>query len=271
MLARRKQGKKPGRLLSFEGGLATLIGRLTTVLGDCVHPNTAVRSIERRSSGWRVVTTTGAIFDADHVVLAVSARVAADIVGDVDTSLASHLREIPFSGVSVVALAYAPTDIPRALDGYGYLVTRPEGLATLGVVWESSLFPARAPEGMALLRVVLGGARRPELANMSTDAVTSIACDELRHVMRITADPVHVWSFRWPGAIAQYTVGHRDRMKAVRDRLASHDGLEVVGTSYDGVSFNHAVAAGRKLGRALAVRCVSHSQAGALDPAILGD
>jgi len=269
MLARRKQGKGPGRLLSFEGGLATLIDRLTTALGDCVHANTAVRTIERRPSGWRVVTTSGATFDADHVVLAVSARVAAGIVGDADAALASHLREIPFSGVSVVALAYSLADIPRPLDGYGYLVTKPEGLATLGVVWESSLFPARAPEGMALLRVVLGGARRPGLADMSTEAVGSIARDELRHVMRVTADPVHVWSFRWPGAIAQYTVGHRDRMKAIRDRLATHDGLEVVGTSYDGVSFNHAIAAGRKLGRALAVRCVSHTEAGKLDPAIL--
>jgi oxygen-dependent protoporphyrinogen oxidase len=257
MFARRKQGKGPGRLLSFEGGLATLIDRLTADLGDCVRTNTAARTLQKRAAGWRVVTMSGETIDADHIVLATSARVASGLLRDVDAALAGRLHEIPFSGVSVVALAYPLRDIPRTLDGYGYLVTRPEGLATLGVVWESSLFPARAPEGMGLLRIVLGGARRPDLAGMATDAVVAIARDELRHVMKITADPAHAWAFRWPGAIAQYTVGHAERMKAIRESLAAHDGLDVVGTSYDGVSFNHAIAAGRALGRSLAVRCAS--------------
>jgi oxygen-dependent protoporphyrinogen oxidase len=151
-----------------------------------------------------------------------------------------------------VALAYRVQDIPRALDGYGYLVTRHEQLATLGVVWESSLFPGRAPEGFGLLRAVLGGARRPDIANLDEAAVRAVAQDDLRRVMGITAAPARVWTFRWPQAIAQYTVGHADRIAAIRSRLSTHDGLTVCGTSYDGVSFNQAIAAGRAHARSIA-------------------
>jgi len=47
-------------------------------------------------------------------------------------------------------------------------------------------------------------------------------------------------------------VGHLDRVAAIRHGLGRHPGLTVCGTSYDGTSFNHAVAAGTRAGRDLA-------------------
>jgi oxygen-dependent protoporphyrinogen oxidase len=271
LIARRKRGTGPARLLSFTGGLATLVDALTTRLGGAVHANTTVVAIERRGRRWRVTTDRGGTFEADRLVLAVSSRVAADLAIGFDPDLAEALQRIPSSGVNLVALAYRTADVPRDLDGYGYLVTRPEQLATLGVVWESSLFPRRAPEGMALLRVFLGGARRPDVARLGEAAALAIARDELQRVMGIVAEPARTWSFRWPGAIAQYTVGHAERIAAIRERLARHEGLEVCGTSYDGVSFNHAVAAGRKLGRAMAraaAEAPASAPAAAAEPAV---
>lgn len=252
MLARRKNGKGPSKLYSFTGGLATFIDALTTSLGASVRAETGVRSIEPRGQRWVVTTDRGEAIDADHVVLAVSARAAGPLVSGCDRALADALTAIPYSSVNLVALAYRTADIPRSLDGYGYLVTRPEGLSTLGNVWESSLFPGRAPEGLALLRIFLGGARRPAAAALDSAEAAALARRELQTVMGITAAPARTWTFHWPNAIAQYNVGHADRLSAIRARLADHPGLDVCGTSYDGVSFNQALASGVKLGRALA-------------------
>jgi len=100
-----------------------------------------------------------------------------------------------------------------------------------------------------LLRVVLGGARRPDVATLDGESAQALAREELARVLGVTADPIRAWRFHWPSAIAQYTVGHADRLAAIRRALARHDGLDVCGTSYDGVSFNHAIAAGRKTAR----------------------
>ncbi|MBP1636451.1 MAG: protoporphyrinogen oxidase [Acidobacteria bacterium] len=253
MIARRKTGPGGSRLLSFDGGLRTLTEALAGRLGDVVRPETAVQSIGRQPSGWRAVTNRGA-FDADEILLAGAARASARLVADLDPELAAALDAIPYSGVSLVALAYEVGDVPRELDGYGYLVTRPERLATLGVVWESSLFPGRAPEGMALLRVFLGGARQPGIVAESEAAALAIAREELRRVMGIEAPPARSWVFRWPQAIAQYTVGHLERVAAIRGRVQRHPGLTVCGASYDGVAFNNAIVSGRKAARALAAR-----------------
>jgi len=176
------------------------------------------------------------------------------MVSPLDPSLAGLLGSIAYEGIAVVALGYDLADIPRDLNGYGYLVTRPEGLATLGVVWESSLFPRRAADGTALLRVFLGGARRRDIVGAPHSVLIETARRELAAVMGIRADPRHTSVFAWPKAIAQYTVGHIQRRDEIRARLERHPRLTVCGTSYDGVSFNHAVKSGRAAAHALATR-----------------
>jgi oxygen-dependent protoporphyrinogen oxidase len=255
MLARRRRrtGRRgPSRLFSFDRGLSTLVSSLTGRLGSGVHTQTRVEGLARAGSRWRVATDRGDTIHADRVVLAVSSRAASAIVQPVDAELSMLLSRIPFSGLTVAGLAYRVADVPRPLDGYGYLVTRRERMATLGVVWESSLFPGRAPEGMVLLRAFLGGARRPDLASIDATGALALARQELGQVLGISAAPARTWTFHWPAAIAQYTVGHLDRVAAIRARLLQHGGLTVCGTSYDGTSFNQAIAAGRRAGRALA-------------------
>jgi oxygen-dependent protoporphyrinogen oxidase len=254
MIARRRRGAGRARLLSFDGGLSTLTREIAGRLGARVRTGSSVGSIARVGAGWRLALADGGVLEADRVVLAVSARVAASLVAGVDKELSVALGGIPLSGVNLVALAFDVSDVPRPLDGSGYLVARSEQLATLGVAWESSLFPGRAPAGMALLRVFLGGARRPAASHLEPPDATDLARRELRRVLDIQAAPKRAWTFRWPDAIAQYTVGHLDRVAAIRDRLRRHEGLEVCGTSYDGVSFNHAIACGRRCARSLAAR-----------------
>ena len=252
MFARRGQRTGPSKLLSFDEGMGVLATTLADQLGPVLHSHARVQAIDRMGAIWHVALENGELIEADHVVLAAPARAAAPMVRRHDPDLAATLNDVEYSGLGVVALGYRTADVPRALDGYGYLVTKAEGLATLGVVWESSLFPGRAAADTALLRVFLGGARRPEVVDLSPQKLEERARAELATVMGIAADPRHVSVFRWPRAIAQYTVGHDERRATIRHQVQRHPGLHVCGTSYDGVSFNHAVRSGRIMAHELA-------------------
>ncbi len=206
---------RPSKLLSFDQGMGVLISALARRLGPAISTGSPVRSLARRDGGWQLATTAGEVIAADHVVLAVPARHAAPIIEPLDGALSAALTAFEYAGLVVVALAYRAADVPRPLDGYGYLTTRPEGLATLGVAWESSLFPRRSPEGMVLLRVMLGGSRRPDLVDAPTSETVAVARAELQTVLGISAAPAHVAVHTWPQAIAQYTLGHRQRCAGV--------------------------------------------------------
>lgn len=256
--ARRSRGLGPSRLLSFDSGLGTLTRAVAQRLGRNIRLGEPVRSIDRHGRGFRLALDGRAV-EADHVLLAVSASAAAGLVVPLDPDLSKELKGIDYSGVAVVALAFAEADLPAPLAGYGYLATRGENLATLGVVWESSLFAGRAPDGSVLMRVFLGGARRPDILELDDEALLALALTELAHVMQIHAMPRRHWVFRWPKAIAQYTVGHLDRIRRIRERVAAQPGLDVCGASYDGVSLNQALASGVGAARSLANRLRSEA------------
>jgi oxygen-dependent protoporphyrinogen oxidase len=236
---------RPSKLLSFDQGMGVLISALARRLGPAITTGVPVCSLARRDDAWQLTTAAGEVIDADRVVLAVPARQAAAMVQSLDGELGAALSAFEYAGLVVVALAYRTTEIPRPLDGYGYLTTRPEGLATLGVAWESSLFPGRSPEGMVLLRVMLGGSRRPDLVEASASEAVAVARAELKTVLGISAAPAHVAVNAWPNAIAQYTLGHQQRCRGVQTMAARHPGLWLCGTSYDGVAFNDGIKSGR--------------------------
>jgi oxygen-dependent protoporphyrinogen oxidase len=252
MFAPRPAGREPVVLASFDRGLGLVTETLAAALGRDIRCRAAVVGLMRHGDAWRLALDSGEHVEADVVVLATSARAAAGMIGQLDAGLARALGAIESTGLAVVALGYRVDDVRRPLDGYGFLTARSEHLATLGVVWESSLFPDRAPEGHVLLRVMLGGARRPEIAGLSADEVLAIARAELTPVLGIAAEPVYASVHAWPGAISQYVVGHRERRDDIRARVRQHRGLAVCGTSYDGVSFNDGIRSARETAQGLA-------------------
>jgi oxygen-dependent protoporphyrinogen oxidase len=271
-LAKRRNGggSNPAgaRLVAPRDGMSSLVDAMVGAIGrERIALGTPVRAIERVAPGepgrtgaprWRVVMDAGP-FDFDDVVLATPANASARLVETLDPALAAMLSRVRFAGVAVVAFAYRASDVPHPLDGYGYLMTRAEERATLGVVWESSLFPGRAPAGHALLRVILGGERRPDVAAMPDDEIVSLARRELEAVLGVRATPVLHGTIAWPNAIAQYVVGHRAIVDGAKAIAARHPGLALAGTSYDGNSFASAVASGR----ALADRMIERVEAAA--------
>ncbi len=244
-MLRRKSTGRP-RLLSFDRGLGVLTASLADRLTGAIRTGARIGRIERRESGWQVQLTSGSSLMADHVVCALPSHAAARVAAGIDRDLASALEAIPYAGLSVVSLAYRAPAIERPLGGYGYLVTRGEDLSTLGVLCESSIFPNRAPEGFVLLRVMLGGSRRPEVSALDDESLVAVAVQEASSVLGIVARPIRQWVCRWPSAIAQYTVGHDARTAKINALAAKHPGLHLCGAAYDGVSFNEAVTSARR-------------------------
>ena len=252
MLARRKNGAGRPRLLSFDRGLGTLSAALASRLDGTLRAHASIDRVEKSDESWRIHVAGGSPIVADHIVFALPSHAAASITAGFDRELSTALTSIPYVGMSVVALAYPANAVARPLDCFGYLVTRHEDLATLGVLWESSIFPNRAPEGCVLVRVMLGGARRPEVSELDDQALGDLAARELSQVLGISGRPMRQWICRFPAAIAQYTVGHDARMATIRRLTAAHRGLHICGTAYDGIAFNDAIASGRKTARVLA-------------------
>jgi len=137
---------------------------------------------------------------------------------------------------AVVALAFRRDRFRAAPDGYGYLVVPGEDLAILGVLFESNLFAGRAPEGEVLVRVMMGGADRPDLLTRSDAELAGLAMGALDRTHGLASGPERTWVIRQESSIPQYAVGHVALLADLERRAAAHPGLYLTGNAYRGVS-----------------------------------
>lgn len=248
---RRKTGVKremsagPGGVLtSFDDGVQTLIDVLSRRLSDGLHLGVSVRGAKHRDGKLLLSIEedgqNGEI-DADVVVFATPAYAASEILRPLDGELGDALAGIPYSPISVVALGYDKDTLGNPLDGFGFLIPRGERRKILGALWDSSVFPNRAPEGKALIRAMVGGVRGPELASLPERDLVDLARKELSAIMGISAEPVLARAFFHEKGIPQYLVGHEKRLDRIEGRLAAHPGIFVNSNAYRGIALNDCV------------------------------
>ena len=252
LIARRRQRRTPagpvgapaGRLTSFAGGVQDLIDGLTRVLGPQVRTGAEVVAVSPTNGGppYQLTMAGDSRLVADVVVLAGGASRSARLVDAWDADLAAGLDAIRSAPLAVVCLGFDAATLEHPLDGFGFLVPRGEGPRILGALWDSSIYPGRAPAGRALIRVMVGGATDPEAVGLDDEALIELVRAELRTIMGVRSAPAMTRVFRHRLGIPQYEVGHPDRLARIEARLAHHPGLHVAGNAYRGVAINSCIA-----------------------------
>lgn len=246
----RREGKKVasaagpgGTLTSFVSGIQTLTDHLTDSLQGQVRTGARVLSIHSLSEGYTLELENGAHLEASAVVSAAPAYAAAEMVAPLKGGMVDVLQMIPYAPMNIICFGYEREQIAHSLDGFGYLIPKTEHTSTLGTLWDSSIFPKRAPEGHVLLRSMMGGATNPDAADWTDQDVQQKTMGDLKQIMGIDAVPSFVRIFRHPRAIPQYTVGHSERLEALEEGLNLHPGLFLTGNAFQGVGINDCVHA----------------------------
>jgi oxygen-dependent protoporphyrinogen oxidase len=236
-----------GVLTSFVAGIQALTNAAAHALHGKVHTHAAVSGLDPVEGGWQVRFADGTSTDVEIVVSAAPAHVLTNLARPLDGDLSDLCAAIPYSPMNVVCFGYERERIARDLDGFGYLIPKKEGCNILGTLWDSSIFPERAPEGHVLLRSMMGGATNPGAIELSDEEVLKRTMSDLGKIMGITAEPEFVRIFRHARAIPQYTPGHARRVAAIKTRLENYSGLFVTGNAFFGVGLNDCVNASNQV------------------------
>ncbi len=255
---RRARGDAAGvaPIISFRHGLQTLPRALAAALppGSVQTDATVTSLIPGRP--WKLIWTRAdsvqtAEFDA--VVLALPAPALAQLVFSTlgERSLAS-LDHVPQPPVSSLFLGFKRGQVAHPLDGFGALMPAREKRSILGVLFSSSLFAGRAPDGHVALTVFAGGMRQPETGRLDTAALLARVLPDLRDLLGVAGEPVFTHHTFWPKAIPQYNLGHERFLEPLSRLEAKHPGLCIASNARDGISLpdclNSGAAAARKTG-----------------------
>jgi protoporphyrinogen/coproporphyrinogen III oxidase len=194
---------------------------------------------------WTVESTYGREqFDA--VILALPAWASGDLLRLIDHPLAEALSGVPYSSSITVTMGYAREELTALPPGFGFLVPATEKRRMLACTFVHAKFAGRVPEGKGLLRCFLGGAGNDALLDEDDGRITRIALQELEAILHLKAQPNFVRIHRSRRAMAQYGVGHLERIQLVRDRVAGVPGLALAGNAYQGIGVPDCIRTGQE-------------------------
>ncbi len=219
---------------------------MSATLNGELRKGAAAVGIKKKEGGYEITLANGETLDAAVVVAAVPAYHLAEMVREMSVVLADILSAILYAPMNVVCFGYEKEKIKHNLDGFGYLIPKKEGCSILGTLWDSSIFPKRAPEGQVLLRSMMGGATNPEAVDLSDRHVQEYVQADLREIMGIDASPDFVRIFRHKNAIPQYTVGHGQRLLALEEGFHKFPGFFFTGNAFFGIGLNDCVQASNR-------------------------
>lgn len=244
-------------LQTFRDGNETLVRTLAAKLNDRLRCGIEISSIEHinsnqhaNSSRFRVAVRSprgSEIIEAERLVVSVPTDVAARLLVSIDSGFENSLAPVEYSPVAVVSLGYRNEDLGHPADGFGFLVPRSSQLNILGTVWNSSLFPGRAPQGQTLVTSFVGGATNPAVLHQSQSELVAQVHRELAPLMTIRQQPVFSHVTIWPRAIPQYNLGHSARLAALDATRSKYPGLYFAGNYLTGPAIGTCVEQAAKV------------------------
>lgn len=207
---------------------------------ESIQLDSPVAGLTPDDSGWSLtINDNPQHFDA--VLLTSRTYQAAQLVESFDNALAAKLREITYASSAVVVFGYERKNIAHPLDGFGFVVPEAEGRPILAGSFTSRKFRGRAPADCELIRVFLGGAARPDLAEAPEEELIRIARGQLEELLGVSGAPRLCKVVRWREAMPQYHLGHQKRVAEIRAQTAKHPGLLLAGNAYDGVGIPNCI------------------------------
>lgn len=236
MLKKRKKSAGPGGvLMSFKGGVTAFVEFLASKLSANIFLNAKVDRIEKLANSYKIFCGDQ-VKEYDKIVLATPAFISANLVASFDENLSKKLADIEYSPIGVIGFGYENLD--HQLNGFGLLTPALAKKKILGVLWDSSVFCDRAPDGKKSLRVMIGGQRDKELLQKSEAELIEIARQGIEETMGASAKAQATFARLYQKGIPNYNVGHSALVEEIFTKAKAHKGLYLNSNAYKGVALN---------------------------------
>jgi len=243
-MARAPKTKPRPLFTSLKEGMQQMVDALVAALDAAsLKTETPVQAISPEAGGW--VVSAGLQSDQfDAVIVALPTHAVAALIQRSGPDLSAELGAIQYSSSVTVALGYGKQVRDSLPPGFGFLVPRSEGKRMLAATFVHNKFPHRAPDDRAILRCFLGGARGEQMLALSEDQILTIVRQELDQILGLKAEPLFTRVFKWRGAMAQYGLGHLDRLERIETLRKKLPGLALAGNGYSGIGVPDCVRTG---------------------------
>ncbi len=254
MLARKKASADsrqpaPPIFTSLKNGMQQMADAVVSRLPpELLLTNTPVQAIRREGGSWLISAEMQSQQSRsepfDSVLIALPAPAAAQILRTASPGLAAELAAIAYTSSITIVVGYDREVRESLPPGFGFLVPRSEGKRLLAATFVHNKFPGRAPEHRALLRCFFTGKNAEDVWLLPDDHIIGIVRNELQKILGLRAEPLFARVYKWKSAMAQYSVGHIERLDRIERLRQQLPGIALAGNAFRGIGVPDCVRSG---------------------------
>ncbi|MBU0487279.1 MAG: protoporphyrinogen oxidase [Bacteroidetes bacterium] len=184
---------------------------------------------------------------AKKVISTIAASGLDKVLPFIQPSQMEKITSLKYAGVLSAVLGFNKWDGIKP-DGFGGLVPEKEQRDILGILYMSTLFNNRAPEGGANFTVFMGGVRHPEVIEKSDDEIISLLEKELYSIMKPQHfSPDMLKLTRYSKAIPQYGKDSRERLETIANLSVRYPDLFIAGNLCGGIGMADRIKQGKNM------------------------
>ncbi|MDR1603137.1 MAG: protoporphyrinogen oxidase [Tannerella sp.] len=242
MVSRNESEKRVTKdVFSVKGGFGKLIEALTGYVGHeniLLNQDCKVRS--RDASCWTVALSSGDV-RATHVICTAGGHAVGELFDFIPSSLRSSVEGLRYARIIQAAVGIRSVK-GVDMNAFGALIPSTEKRRLLGVLYPSSCFEGRAPDGKVLLSVFLGGINCPETFEKSDSEIRRLILEEIGGMYRLSeADIDFMEIFRHFYAIPQYEIVCEKLLTDIAEFERANPGIILAGNIRDGIGIPHRI------------------------------
>lgn len=247
----QKQNRATREVFSVKGGLDQLTQALTNHInsGNILLNTQDIHVIPEENNYHLHYHVNGKHQEiiAKNVITTTGATALPELLPFLDERQRNSIHKLPYAKVVEIAIGFHEW---KGFEpaGFGGLIPFKENRDMLGILFMSTLFENRAPEGSVLFTVFMGGYRKPHIFELSNNEILNILEKEFKEVMQVkTFDPDLLEIHRYEHAIPQYGADMGERLIHIQNIEKEYPGLLIGGNVKDGIGMADRIKQGKWL------------------------
>jgi len=223
---------------SINGGLENLIQALVNEIGKerilTGAMDVRIEPVQGKYACRFIKNGENQGFVVEKLVSTVDGLSVASLFPFIPQDIMDKIISIRYAKVVQVVLGYKHwKGIP--LNACGGFVPSNEEKDILCILFPSTLFRDRAPEGGALLSIIMGGILRPDLFQKTDEELKDVVLENMKEMMQCFETPDMVRIFRYEKAFPQYESTTELRLFTISEIERAYPGLILAGNMRDGI------------------------------------
>jgi len=229
------RGKKSGRgIFVLRNGVESLVEALKKYIPEQNITFKEVSNLGFDDNKIKVFCH-GEELSAKNLYIATSGPATASYLNDIDADLAANLKQMAYTALWVVNCAIKVNNF-NFKNAFGILFPKGMEYGLLGIMFNSELFPHKAPKDWHLCMMCFGGRLQQNLVESNSGEYwKEVALHELKNRLNVQ-EVKYLASVSHPYAIPQYELGHYKLVYRMRELEKKHQGLHFIGADNGGIA-----------------------------------